>query len=199
MELSESSLCLAVGVYFINSNFSIFGNYLNFEKQTPIFGKTKSGANFDFKTHTQKNQSPISRKKKVPLRTFIASVSSLMLLTNFHHKWRTYAGHSKTKVREKRQKLKQTKKKRRKTRGTPTPASAPGPRVLATSCISSPKKYLRIPIISVRTWKLIYSLLSLIYLSYSRIWCRCEYRICFYFQLTVSQHKHHFIIQDRVF
>ena len=40
----ESSVSLAVRVYSINSNFSNFGNSVNFEKQTPIFGKTKPDA-----------------------------------------------------------------------------------------------------------------------------------------------------------
>ena len=47
VELSESSVSLAVGVYSINSNFSSFGNSLNFEKiekQTMVVGKTKLDA-----------------------------------------------------------------------------------------------------------------------------------------------------------
>ena len=44
VELSESSVSLAVGVYSINFNFSNFENYLNFEKQSPIFKKTKPDA-----------------------------------------------------------------------------------------------------------------------------------------------------------
>ena len=55
VEISESSVFLAVGVYFINSNFSISGNDLNFEKQTPIFEKTKSGYRKNQQENNDKN------------------------------------------------------------------------------------------------------------------------------------------------
>ena len=75
---------MAVGVYSINSNFSNFGNSLNFEIRTSIFGKTK------------KQRQILQQKLKCPLGAFIASVGSSIFLTNFHHS----DSHSKITVHE---------------------------------------------------------------------------------------------------
>ena len=73
-------LCLALSVYSINSNFSNFGNSLNFEQQTSIFGKTKK-------------QSTILRKTKMPLKSF----HSFCRFLNCHHKWQSFENDDKMK------------------------------------------------------------------------------------------------------
>ena len=83
--------CAAQRAFSVSGSWRIFHklqfqNKLRFsERLSQMLSKTNS----DFKTHThpQKKKVPFREKKtKMFLRTFIASVSSLMFLTNFHHK-----------------------------------------------------------------------------------------------------------------
>ena len=109
-------------------------NKLRFSERLP-----KSHARSDFKTD--------NKKSRCPLRTFVASVSSLTFLTNFHHKWRTDAGHSKTTVQENDKNWNKKKKweKEKAPRPRPRPRTRPRPRsrphALATTILKCVAKF----------------------------------------------------------
>ena len=97
MELSESSLCMAVGVYFINFNFSIFGIILILKNKLRFSERLSQmlDFNFDFITHTKKSDFE-KKKLRCPFKNF----HSFRKFLNVFDYLPPDAGHSKTTVQE---------------------------------------------------------------------------------------------------